>query len=257
MTIETLQQIELRSGTTRRALLSFIQWSGAMLFTLFLGLFTTLIALARAQKTAHVFATFWGKVLTIMTGASVIVENEEKICRDRPTIILSNHQSMFDIILHYSFLNKQFRWMAKSSLFRIPVLGWAMSGAGYIPVERDNRRLALQSLFRAADEIRGGKSVIIFPEGTFGHEDGSLIAFKKGAFLLAKKANVAIQPITVIGSRKIVPDVPEHIMPRIYPGTVRVHVHDVIEPETYQDMSPEQLSAHVRSIIERPLSVAS
>ena len=74
---------------------------------------------------------------------------------------------MFDIGVFYHILDVavQFRWMAKASLFKIPIVGWAMKAGGYIPVERDDRRKALQSMFNAADQIRQGKSVIIFPGG--------------------------------------------------------------------------------------------
>ena len=83
--------------------------------------------------------------------------------------------------------------MAKESLFRIPFLGWAMNRAGFIPIDRSNRRRAIDSLQLAAERIRAGKSVIVFPEGTRS-KDGSLQPFKRGPFHLALQAGAPVVP---------------------------------------------------------------
>jgi len=163
-----------------------------------------------------------------------------------------NHQGLADILCLYSFVPIRLIWMAKDSLFRIPFFGWAIKGAGTIPVRRDDRKKAMEALFAAAEQIRKGKSIVVFPEGTRSNPDGSMLPFKKGGFVLAKKAGVFVQPITIWGSFRILP-VQDRLLPRFYPGTVRVVVHEAISPELYSKLSTEQLSNHVRDVIEEPM----
>ena len=232
---------------------SLVLWTLMLLITGTLAILLFLVALTRMQNLVHMVNTVWGRVLNACSGARVQIHNREHLYRDGPIIILANHQSMFDIPVLYAALDVQFRWMAKAPLFKIPVIGHAMKWAGYIPVERDNRKLALQSLFQAAEIIRGGRSVIIFPEGTFGREDGSMLPFKKGAFILAKKAGVVIQPVTLKGSREIAPYVEGNTIQRIYGGDVDAHIHAPLLPEDYADMSPDQISDTVRERIQSAL----
>ena len=83
-----------------------------------------------------------------------------------------------------AYLPVQFRWLAKVELFRIPIFGFAMQRAGYISIDRSDRKAAILSLKRAAEIIRGGVSVLIFPEGTRSR-DGNIRPFKSGGFILA------------------------------------------------------------------------
>lgn len=232
---------------------SIFQWIVLIMITLVLGLCASLAALTRLQNWVHVVATWWGRALARGSGAKVRIHNRENLYRDGPVILLSNHQSLFDIPVLYAALDVQFRWMAKASLFKIPIVGWAMKWAGYIPVVRDDRKLALQSLFKAAEKIQDGSSVIIFPEGTWGYPDGSMRPFKKGAFILAKKAAVVIQPITIKGARKIAPEETGTRIQRIYGGEVDVHFHKPLQPAEFADLNADELSERLRKIIESAL----
>lgn len=210
--------------------------------------------LSRKPDLVHRVAASWGRILRHIARVELEIEGLDRLRKDIPVIILSNHQSLFDIVMLYSFLDIQFRWMAKSSLFKLPIIGRSMKKAGYIPVERENRKKALKSLYDAADKIRNGTSVIVFPEGTRGHPDGSLREFKKGAFLLAKKANVTLQPITIWGAANIVRKQKGKLFQRIYPGTVKAIIHDPVTPEEYSSLSTDELSDKIREIIERPIA---
>ncbi|MBI39441.1 MAG: 1-acyl-sn-glycerol-3-phosphate acyltransferase [Leptospiraceae bacterium] len=231
---------------------SLFVWIGVVLVTLFYGLLVMPFVLFRASHIIHWYATMWGRTLLKLSFSRVTVMGKEKIYREGPVIFLSNHQSMFDIGVFYHILDVavQFRWMAKASLFKIPIVGWAMKAGGYIPVERDDRRKALQSMFNAADQIRQGKSVIIFPEGTRGTPEGKLLKFKKGGFILAKKANVTLQPVTIWGAHEIMPPQRDKRLQRLNRGHIQVTVHDPISPEEYQDLSVDQLSDLIRAKIE-------
>ena len=233
-------------------LFSLFVWVSVVLITLFYGLLVMPFVLFRASGIIHWFATMWGRTLLKLSFSRVTVHGKEKVFREGPVIFLSNHQSMFDIGVFYHFLDVavQFRWMVKASLFKIPIMGWAMSAAGYIPVERDDRKKALQSMFNAADQIRQGKSVIIFPEGTRGKPDGRLLKFKKGGFILAKKANVTLQPVTIWGAHEIMPPQRDKKLQRLNRGHIHVYIHDPIPPEAYSGLSVDALSDLIKEKIE-------
>jgi len=227
-------------------------WCAFVVVCLIYGPPLNLLGLFGAQNLIHRIGWSWGKVLARVAGIKIHVRDKDKLYRDGPMIIISNHQSMFDIIVFFSVLDLQFRWMAKASLFKIPIFGWAMRGAGYIPVERGDKKKSLQSLFHAAGQIQNGKSVVVFPEGTRGHADGTMLPFKKGGFILAKKASVVIQPITIWGANKIIPKQSQYRMQRVYPGRVHMHIHTPIQPEEFAEITPDELSHRLRTIIAEP-----
>lgn len=232
---------------------SLLIWFAILSWTLFLGCIVLIFAIFRAQNTVHKIATLWGKIVAFITGTETEIVGVEKLYRNGPVLILANHQSMFDIIVFYTFLDIQFRWMAKSSLFKIPIGGWAMRGAGYIPVDRDDPKNAKKSLFQAAEKIKKGTSVIIFPEGTRGNEDGKMLPFKKGGFILAKMAGVTVQPVTIWGANQAIPVQKGNWIQRIYKTFVQVHIHDPIPASEVEKMEADELSKRVREILESPM----
>ncbi len=244
------KKILKEKGKTSNIFLSFYYWGTMILLTLFYGIRVTPYILAKNPEEVHRIATLWGRAIVKLTNIEIEVFEKEKIYRGGPLIIISNHQSLFDIFIFYSFLDVSFRWMAKASLFKLPIIGPSMKAAGYIPVVRDDRKQAMQSLFEAADQIQKGKSVIIFPEGTRGKIDGKLLPFKKGSFILAKKAGVVLQPVVIWGSNYIIPVERDKFFQRVYPGKVWAKVCDPIKPEVYEKMSTDELSDYVRNILE-------
>jgi len=149
------------------------------------------------------FARFWGRCGIAMAGIRVTVSGEEQI-PDGPIIVMSNHASNFDILAMQGYFPRPLSWIAKKELFKIPVFGWSMQRGGYIALDRGDGRKALKSMDEAAQKIRGGTSVIIFPEGTR-TRDGHLLPFKRGGFLLALKACVPVVPVSIVGSFAINP----------------------------------------------------
>lgn len=152
----------------------------------------------------HRFGILWGRSCLMLAGLKLRVQGTEHIPGNTPAIYVANHQSNFDIPILYAGLPLQFRWMAKQELFRFPLFGLAMKRSGYIPIDRSNRRKAMHSLNLAAEKIRAGTSVIIFPEGTR-TPDGRLQEFKQGALLIAAKAGVPVVPVAIHGSFRIQP----------------------------------------------------
>lgn len=172
----------------------------------------------------HRHARGWSRIGLRLAGIKLEVVGAGKVPVDTPVIFMSNHQGYFDIQALFLAIPLRFSWIAKEELFRIPVFGHSMARAGYIPLNRggDGRR-ALKSMDAAAAVIRGGRSVVIFPEGTRTF-DGALLPFKKGGFLLACKAGVPIVPLTINGSMQINPK----NRLEIHPGTIRIHFADPI-----------------------------
>ena len=154
-------------------------------------------------KALHRMAEFWARIHLAASGISVSVTGLENIASP-PYIFMCNHQSALDIFSLFVALPLQFKWIAKRELFFIPFLGWAMKRAGYISLDRKHPREAIKAMDDAAQKIRGGMNIIIFPEGTRS-EDGNLLPFKKGVFALALRAKVPIVPVGISGSSILQP----------------------------------------------------
>jgi 1-acyl-sn-glycerol-3-phosphate acyltransferase len=160
-------------------------------------------------------------------------------------VVASNHQSLYDIPVLYQTLQRRLRMVAKSELFRVPLWSRAMRESGMVEIDRTDRRRALETLRRAAEEIGKGTNVWIAPEGTRSR-DGVLGPFKKGALHLAMEAKSRILPITIDGTVKVLPANGWVMTPGL---TVRVVVHEPVDPASYGKKRREELSQHVRSVI--------
>jgi 1-acyl-sn-glycerol-3-phosphate acyltransferase len=187
----------------------------------------------------------WSPILLWAGGAKLIVEGGEHVDPSRPTIYLSNHQSTIDIpVLFLAIPVNSLRFIAKSELKYVPVLGWYMQLAKFIFIDRGNRRRAVESMDRAGERIRSGVSIIAFPEGTRS-PDGRILPFKKGPFALALKAKVAVCPVTIEGSGKLMPKAKWTITP----GPIRVKIGAPISTEAMTDQDRELLMRRVRDVI--------
>ena len=151
----------------------------------------------------HWCAATWSRLIARTAGAHVRVYGKENLPPpETPVVYMANHQSYMDIPALFGYLPVQFRIIAKESLFNVPFMGWHLTRAGNIPINRTNRREAMRSIRAAADRIRQGTSVVVFPEGTRSR-DGVLREFKAGSFKLAATAGVPIVPITIVGTCRV------------------------------------------------------
>lgn len=167
----------------------------------------------------HWCARVWCRLIARTAGARVRVYGAEHIRPGTSYVFLSSHQSYMDIPAMLGYLPAQLRIAAKKSLFRIPFMGWHLTRAGHIPIDRSSTHNAITSMQRAASYLHDGICAFVFPEGTRSR-DGALHEFKKGGFKLAIQAGVPIVPVTIIGSRQILP--PESIIFR--PGPMDMYV---------------------------------
>lgn len=121
-------------------------------------------------------------------------------------VFMCNHQSLFDIpILFDALWDYHMRFVAKESLFRIPIYGKALGNAGHISLNRENRRAAMKSLDAAVDSAKSGISPLIFPEGTRNPHLDKLLDFKVGGMVLALKCGLPVAPLVMEGTGKLLP----------------------------------------------------
>jgi len=213
----------------------------------FIALFLSLFSQEKTHKLIH----FWGRSCLFLAGLKIDIRGAENIPFDTPAIYVSNHQSNFDVPIIYSGLPITFNWLAKKELFQIPLFGHAMKRSGCIRIDRSNRRTTMHSIIAAAQQIKEGASVIIFPEGTRS-PDGRLQEFKKGALLIAAKAQVPIVPIAIHGSYQILPK----DRWRIVSGKLKLEILSPISTSGLKTSDIGQLTEKIHDMIETSLQGA-
>jgi 1-acyl-sn-glycerol-3-phosphate acyltransferase len=186
----------------------------------------------------------WAKMILWVCGVKVKVEGQEKVESHVPHIYLTNHQSYFDIFALLAYLPVNFKFIVKQELMKIPLFGLSMRRAGYIGIDRKGPRKAMKSMNEAAEKIKNGASVLIFPEGTRS-TDGQLQPFKRGGFHLALKAGCDVVPVAIIDSRYIVPKGSL----RINKGTFAINIGRPISLRGYSKKDMDKLMNEVREAI--------
>lgn len=200
------------------------------------------------EKVHRMTAVPWARGILKVCGVKVFVIGLENVDANVPRVYMNNHQSFFDIFALLACLPVHFKFILKQELMKIPLLGPAMKRAGYISIDRANPRKAIKSMNEAAEKIRKGASVLIFPEGTRS-QDGQLLPFKKGGFTLALKSGCDIVPITIDGSRRIAPKGSL----RINKGSFNLHIGKPIPVSGYTKKNIGELIEKVRLKIQGPM----
>jgi 1-acyl-sn-glycerol-3-phosphate acyltransferase len=185
---------------------------------------------------------WWARSLLFLARTPVQVEGLEHLAAPQAYVFAANHRSNFDIFVLFAILPGKFLWVAKKELFKIPIFGQALSRMGSIPVDRENLQEAIRSLNRATSMVRGGTSMIIFPEGTR-VTSRELVPFKKGVFIMAMKAGQPLVPVSISGTLAIQP----RGSWRVRPGPVRVVFAPPINPQNFS--TKEELMEAVRQAI--------
>jgi 1-acyl-sn-glycerol-3-phosphate acyltransferase len=160
---------------------------------------------------------------------------------------MTNHQSVLDIPLLMAVMPAEWRtvFWAKQSLFRIPVLGWAMRVLGHMPIDRVNRRTAGRMVADSAERAADSRSVLVFPEETYSL-DGELLPFQRGGFVLALKTGMSILPVGVHGTRLVL-EPRKHL---IDPGPLTVSFGSPIEVFALGISDRQELMDRTREAIE-------
>jgi len=224
----------------------------AALSTLVAGSLTALFAtLVNPRFASRVFAVRWARLLAWLTPMWVTVVGAGNADRRRTYVVVCNHQSQYDILLVYGWLDLDLKWVMKQELRKIPGIGLGCEKAGHIFIDRQNPRSARASVAKALEQLGEGVGIIFFAEGTRSL-DGQLLPFKKGAFRLAIEQQLPILPVTLLGTREILPAKTV----RLFPGRGTMLIHPAIEA---QNMTMEQVDIllnETRRVIASGLPVA-
>jgi 1-acyl-sn-glycerol-3-phosphate acyltransferase len=187
----------------------------------------------------------WSKAILERAKIELLVEGAEHATRGESFVLMSNHQSLYDVPVIYQALDRRIRMVAKKELFQVPIWGRAMQDAGFISLDRQSRQRSRQTLLASADILHTGTSIWIAPEGTRS-KDGRLGPFRKGGFHLALQSGCRILPITINGTRAVLPARSWHISDGC---SVKVVIHPPIDPREFGEARRDELIATVRAVI--------
>ena len=236
-----------------RSVIGVVRSVLALLFWLITVPIAALVAFPWTLATGDIRFLYWaGMGLCYagprIAGASVKLVGLDKIDRSGTYIFMSNHVSNIDPPILVPLIPGRTSVLAKKEIWRIPILGKALDMAEIVPVERENRESAIQSIRRAGEVMRHGINMTIYPEGTRSR-DGRLLPFKKGPFHLAAETGFPIVPITILGTYEMMPKGQAFVKS----GTVTLVFHPPIDPQQYA--SREELMQAVREAINSALPV--
>jgi 1-acyl-sn-glycerol-3-phosphate acyltransferase len=191
-------------------------------------------------------AKLWSRLLLWSSGVRLEASFETPLEPDDQYVFMANHQSLFDIPALLASLPVQTRFLAKQSLFRIPVFGWALKAGGFISIDRGNRARAREGLELAFQRLGAGVSALVYPEGTRSM-DGRIGRIKKGGVLLALKSGLPMLPVGIDGSIEVQRKDRFHIRP----GTIRVRYGRPIAVAGKSAEERDELASEVRQELAR------
>ena len=207
---------------------------------------TLLVAIFHSNaRIIHHIIQLWARSIVRAAGIDLKARNLELLDSNQRYILVANHYSYFDIPCIFAAIPQPIRFMAKVSLFKIPIFGWALSRAGFIPIDRKNRRTAVKSFDLAAERIRKGNTIVVFPEEGRSRER-AMRAFQRGGFLLALKSELPIVPVAIDGTF----DVFSARAKRITAGPVTITVTPPIETAGLSVRDKQKLATESRNRIQ-------
>lgn len=196
--------------------------------TIFVALLTSLGCIVGLSRWFAFLPTrFWGWFTIRFLFLPVKVEGREHLQPGQSYIFAANHQGAFDIFLLSGFLGREFKWMMKASLRKVPFVGMACEKAGYIFVDKSSRKAVAKTMDDARQRLVGGTSLAVFPEGarTF---SGHMGIFRRGAFQLADELQLPVVPITIDGCFDVMPRTKDFHFAQWHP--LRLVIHPPIVP---------------------------
>ncbi len=218
------------------------------LYTTVLGTLSLLSSVVGGRGVfAHRCAQWWSRLLLWTAGVRVERRGAALPPDATSCIFVANHSSHYDTPILFTALPRQLRIIAKAALGRIPFVGWHLRRAGHLLIDRRNPGAAvIKKMHRM---IRDGASLLVYPEGSR-TRDGRVMKFKGGVFLLAIETGLPIVPVSVSGSRVVMPK--DRLM--VCPATVRVTVHEAIPTAGLTRDGARVLADHVREIVARDVA---
>lgn len=198
---------------------------------------SVLSILGMSQFAGRYVAKAWGRIILWITPVAVRRAGQTHIVAGQSYVVVANHQSIYDILLVYGYLPLDFKWVMKIELRKMPFVGFACEKMGHIYVDRRNRQASVRAMNAAKDKLVNGTSVVFFPEGTR-NKGVALMAFRKGAFKMARDLQLPILPLSISGANRVMPTAGFKILP----GKVTMTFHPPITLDQINELDDKTLA---------------
>jgi 1-acyl-sn-glycerol-3-phosphate acyltransferase len=235
-------------------IVSLLLWAHFLLSSILLTPFLILLWLVTRPfdpqlRLLHKFSCFWGaQYIWVNPLWSLKIQNKARFNDKFPQILVSNHQSLVDILVIYS-LFKHFKWTSKVENFRLPFVGWVLTFNNSIPVHRGAYDAYVKFSGMAMQTLCAGSSIVMFPEGTRSMT-GKLGKFKEGAFMLAHDAKVPILPVVIQGTSSAIPKKGWIIRSK---QKITLKILDPVPYADFKELSVKETSAMIYEKIQKAL----
>lgn len=190
------------------------------------------------------------KLIMLLTGSKVTVIGEEHVPKDQAVLYIGNHRSYFDIVLTYARCPGLTGYVSKDSMKKIPLLSTWMERLYCLFLDRKNIKEGMKMILKGIEQIKGGISMCIFPEGTRNKDpEGPMLPFKEGSFKMAEKTGCPIIPMAITNTA----DIFENHIPWIRPANI---ILEYGEPIYVKELSKEDkkfLGAYTQRAIQTML----
>lgn len=234
-----------------RPLCTLLRFVVAWLWSLWMGFVICTLCVFVSPTFAWLWArTRWGRVTLALVDVRLNVTGRANLIE--PAVYIANHASLIDVVVLPAMLPPKTKIVAKKSLMRIPLWGWAFASSGALLIDRSNARAAFESLREGVRRLPAGWSLAVFPEGTRS-KDGQLKSFKRGAFLLAIESGLPVVPIGIHGARSIISD-GEWL---VRAGEVHVHIGEAIDTRAWQTETLRQHMAEGQAAVQACMQQAA
>ena len=224
-----------------------VAWLGfwATIATIILGIPVMFAGiLSRTGNLAFSISKLWAYTMLAVSFVRTEIKNTDKILKGTSYIIISNHQSHYDIITLVTTLGIQYRWIIKKEILKLPIFGYALYASRNIFIDRSNTTSAIESINKGIDRLPKGVSVMVFAEGTRS-PDGQIHEFKKGGFVTAVRRKIPILPVTVNGSRRVM----RKGSFTLKPGKIQIVIGDPIDTSGYTTDTVQELIDKTRQVV--------
>eukprot|EP00271_Cylindrocystis_brebissonii_P009325 TRINITY_DN24075_c0_g1_i1.p1 TRINITY_DN24075_c0_g1~~TRINITY_DN24075_c0_g1_i1.p1 ORF type:complete len:358 (+),score=50.25 TRINITY_DN24075_c0_g1_i1:331-1404(+) len=246
------EQVSL--GRKVRAI-AFYTWTAVLSIPLFIAMLIMhpfILVLDKFRRRGHHFVNnIWAIVTMALFYKVEIIGRENLPPPEVGAMFVANHQSFLDIFSLFALM-RPFKFVSKTSIFKIPIIGWAMFLTGHVGLKRTDSRSQRECLLKCLDLLREGASVLFFPEGTRTN-DGKMHQFKKGAFSIAAKAKAPVVPIAIIGTGDLMPN---HMEGTLRPGKVTLVVLPPIVSKSADELCNKSHAAIAEKLVANGLGVA-
>jgi 1-acyl-sn-glycerol-3-phosphate acyltransferase len=204
--------------------------------------------LLRHRRPINRISSTWGWMMCRLGGAKLTVVDRSGIPRDETVLFVSNHQGDFDIPALLATTGRPTAFVAKKELAHIPLVSHWMRVMGCIFLDRDDRRKQVEQIKQTVAHLRGGISMVIFPEGTRSHGPG-MRPFAKGSLQVGVRAGVRLVPVTLRDTYTLYPK-----ERKLFPGgSATVLFHPAIQPADLSNEERNHLHERVQAVIQAGL----